>query len=283
MHKTKLYIALLLPVMLTACFGKNMVKVEEVKKVKNIAVIMYTVPQDISYKDDVRSTGKGALASLAEAMIGDSGNQAANAAVKTFTETLREQGLSFNVMPYSEVMSNAEFTALYTRFEYPKEKTEDGLLGQAISFLSTEKNKVTRATSPEKMSHYGLIPIWSVDTALTNKPGEDDYIKKAIKALKVDGVLVVNDIGFSFSCEVCIGIGGSMSGAASTGSAFNATLVTPSGPVMNIREWFGTTDEQATMVAGIVDPTEYDNLFKEHGKRMAEVFAESVKESLAVK
>ena len=283
MNKTKLYITLLLPVMLTACFGKNTVKVEEVKKVKSVAVIMYTVPQDIYYKDDAREGGKSGLALLAEAVIGNSGNQAANAAVETFTGELRKQGLSFSVMPYSDVVSNAKFAALYKPFSYPKKKTEEGALGMALSFLSAGANQVTRATSPKNMSHFGLAPIWSADTALTNKPGENDYIKKAIEALKVDGVLVINDTGFSFSCEACIGIGGSMSGVASTGSAFNATLITRSGPVMNIREWFGTTDEQATMVAGIVDPTEYDNLFKEHGKRMAEVFAEAAKESLAAK
>ena len=283
MNKTKLYIALLLPVFLTACsFGNNTVKVEEVKKVKNVAVIMYTVPQDISYKDNARDISKSNFALLAEAVIGDSGNQAANVAVETFVSTLQTQGLPFKVMSHSDVVSNAKFTALYDPYVEPKKPVDESLLGQTLSFLSSATdNKPPAATSPKNMSHYGLVAAWAGDTALTNKPGESDYIKKAIEVLKVDAVLVVNDMGFSFSCEACIGIGGSMSGVGSTGSAFNATLISRAGPVMNIREWFGTTDEQATMVAGIVDPTEYKNLFEEHGRRMAQVYTAAVKESMA--
>lgn len=281
MNKIKLYSALLLPVFLAACsFGKNTVNADEVKKVKNVAVIMYTVPQDISYKDNARDIQKGGLALLAEAVIGDSGNQAANTAVKTFTETLQKQGLPFKIMPYSEVVANPDYVALYNPYKEPK-KPDEGLMGQVLGFLS-DAPKPIPATSPKNMSNYGLVPVWAGDTALTNKPGESEYVKKSLEALKVDAVLVINDVGFSFSCEACIGIGDTMSGVASTGSAFNASLISRSGTVMNIRDWFGTTDEQATMVAGIVDPTEYDNLFKEHGRRMAEVFSDATKESLGI-
>jgi len=285
MNKIKLYATLLLTVFLTACsFGNNTVKVEEVKKIKNVAVIMYTVPKDISYKDNARDSSKSGFALLAEMAIGKSGNQAANIAVETFTSTLQKQGLSFNVMSHSDVVSNAKFAALYNPYIEPKKPEGDGILGKALSFLnSATEIKPVVATSPKNMSHYGLVAAWAGDTALTNKPGESDYIKKAIEALKVDAVLVVNDVGFSFSCEACLGIGDSMSGVASTGSAFNASLISRTGTAMNIREWFGTTDEQAAMVAGIVDPTEYDDLFKEHGRKMAEVFAVAAKESLAAK
>lgn len=280
MNNSKLYVALSLSVLLSACsLGKNTVNLNEVKKVKSVAVIMYTVPEQIVYRDDVK---KSSTSQLAEDLIGKNGGEAANAAVISFTETLQKQGLPFKVMTNAEVMSNADFVALYKPATVEKKKVDDSLLGQTLSFLATPKPSYL-GSGPVNMNQYGLVTAWGADTALTGKPGEDAYIKKAIEALKVDAVLVVNDTGFSFSCEACIGIGDSMSGAASTGSAFNATLITRSGPVMNIREWFGTTDDQAPMLMGIVDPTEHTALFEEHGRRMAEVFSVAVKEEMLAK
>ena len=94
MNKIKLYITILLPVVLAACsFGKNTVNVEEVKKIKTVAVIMYTVPEQISYRSDARDNSTGLLAALAETAIGNNGKNAADDAVKKFTEALRKQGL----------------------------------------------------------------------------------------------------------------------------------------------------------------------------------------------
>ena len=284
MNKTKLYIVLLLPVMLTACFGNNTVKVEEVKKIKNVAVIMYTVPEQISYRSDARDNSTGLLAALAETAIGKNGNKAAESAVKTFTEALQKQGLSFNVMNHSDVVSNEKFSSLYKPVSEIKKQADDSFLGKSLSFLgSVSGSKNSAGVAPKNMNQYGLASDWTADTALTNKAGESDYINKAIEVLKVDAVLVVNDMGFSFSCEACVGAAGAMNGVASTGSAFNATLITRSGPVMNIREWFATTDEQGVMAAGIVDPTEHQELFEEHGRKMAQVYAAAAKESLLVK
>lgn len=285
MNKIKLYITILLTVVLAACsFGKNTVNVEEVKKIKTVAVIMYTVPEQISYRSDARDNSTGLLAALAETAIGNNGNNAADDAVKTFTEALRKQGLSFSVMPHSKVISNAKFTALYKPVSAAKKQADEGLLGKSLSFLgSMSGSKSAVGVAPKKMNQYGLVADWRGDTALTNNEGENEYIKKAIEALKVDAVLVVNDMGFSFSCEACVGVSSAMSGVASTGSAFNATLISRSGPVMNIREWFATTDEQGAMLAGIVDPTEHKELFEEHGRKMAEVYASAAKESLLAK
>lgn len=285
MNKSKLYAVLSLSVFLTACsFGKNTVNVEEVRKIKNVAVIMYTVPEQIVYRDNPRDNSTGLLAALAEAAIGKNGNNAADTAVKTFTETLQKQGLSFKIMAYSKVVSNAEFAGLNQPVSAAEKQTDDSFLGKSLSFLgSVSGSKSSVGVAPKKMNQYGLVADWFADTALTNNSGEDDYIKKAIEALKVDAVLVVNDPGFSFSCEACVGTAGAMNGAASTGSAFNATLVARSGSVMNIREWFATTDEQGAMVTGIVDPTEHKALFEEHGRKMAQVFATAVKENLLAK
>ena len=281
MNKSKLYTALSVSVFLTACsFGKNTVNVDEVRKIKNVAVIMYTVPEQITYRDDPREGSTSVLAALAETAIGKNGNNAADTAVKAFTETLQKQGLSYKIMPHSKVVSNAKFAALHKPVSKAKKQQDEGFLGKSLSFLgSVSGSKSSVAVSPKKMNQYGLVPDWSGDTALTKKAGEDEYINQAIEALKVDAVLVVNDMGFSFACEAGIG----STGAASTGSAFNATLVTRAGPVMNIREWFATTDEQGAMAAGVVDPTEHKELFEEHGRKMAQVYATAAKESLLAK
>lgn len=281
MNKTKLYIALLLSVFLTACsLGKNTVDVEAVKKVKSVAVIMYSVPEKIVYRSDARDNSTSVLGALAETSIGNNGSQAAETAVKTFTETLQKQNLSFTVMSHSDVISNPGFNALYIPASAVDKQVEESLLGKSLSFLGSLSGGADyTAAAPNKMNQYGLVKAWNGDTALTNKPAELKYIKKAIETLKVDAVLVVNDMGFSFSCEACIG----SNGVASTGSAFNATLVSRFGSIMNIREWFATTDEQGVMAMGIVDPTEHEELFAEHGRRMAEVFAVAAKESLMVK
>ncbi len=279
MNKIKLCLMLSLSVFLVACsFGKNDVNVDEVKKIKKVAVIMYTVPPQIVYRDDTR---KNSTSQLAEDLIGKNGGKAADIAVRTFTATLQAQGLPFEVMSHSQVISNKTFAALYKPTVVVKKKEDDSVLMQALSFLgSVEEKPSYLGTGPGGMNEYGLTVGWNSGSALTGKPGEGTYIIKALEALKVDAVLVVNDPGFSFSCEACVGIGDSMSGVASTGSGFNATLITRTGPVMNIKEWFATTDEQATMVMSVVDPTEHENLFKEHGRRMAEVFSDAVKESM---
>jgi len=282
MSKVKLYSVLLLSVFLVACsFGRTDVNTDAVKKVKKVAVIMYTVPEQIIYEDDARATGKSNSAQLAEDFIGKNGKQAADVAIRAFTEALQKQGLPFEVMLHSQVVSNAKFAALYKPTVIVQKKEDDSLLGQTLSFLSSAEEKPSYlGSAPAKMNEYGLTMGWRVGSALTGKPGESEYIKKAIEALKVDAVLVVNDPGLSFSCEACLGYGDSMNGAASTASAFNATLITRTGPVMNIQEWFATTNDQAVMVMGVVDPTAHKALFKEHGRRMAEVFSDALKESM---
>ena len=96
----------------------------------------------------------------------------------------------------------------------------------------------------------------------------------------MDAAILINDSGFSYACEFCIGD----SGAASTGSAFTASMVTRSGDViLNMQEWFATTDAQAVMYAGIVNPLQQTSLFEEHGRKMAVVMADALKEGMGQK
>ncbi|MDH5571183.1 MAG: hypothetical protein OEY89_05415 [Gammaproteobacteria bacterium] len=280
MNKIKYLIVLLLPVIITACsFGKNTVNLDEVKKIKTVAVIIYTVPEKIIYKADARDSSGSLTAALVDSATGNTGSNAADIAVHKFTETLQKEGMTFKVIPHSTVLSNAKYKSLYKPVVAAKKDADEGLLAKSLSFLGSMAGNSSAGAAPKGMNQYGLIEDWRGDTALTGKSGESEYIQKSIEALKVDAVLVINDMGFSFSCEACIG----STGVASTGSAFNATMITRSGPVMNIREWFATTDEQGAMVTGIVDPTEHKELYEEHGRKMAQVYAAAVKESLAAK
>ena len=51
--------------------------------------------------------------------------------------------------------------------------------------------------------------------------------------------------------------------------------------ILEIKEWFATTDEQAALVAGVVNPLEQNDLYREHGRKTARVFAKFLKEALA--
>ncbi len=155
MNKIKLYFVLSLSIFLAACsFGKSDVNVDAVKKVKKVAVIMYTVPEQIIYKGDARSNN---YSQLAEDLIGKNGGQAADIAVRAFTETLQKQGLPFEVMLHSQVMSNAKFVALYKPTVVVKKKEDDSFLGQTLSFLSVVEEKPSYLGSgPGKMNEYAL-------------------------------------------------------------------------------------------------------------------------------
>jgi len=78
-----------------------------------VAVILYTVPENIVKRSDPRSTDKGMLAMLADAVAGNTGLKAATAAHKTFIDTLNAQKLPFKILTQSEMLSNRAFVSLY--------------------------------------------------------------------------------------------------------------------------------------------------------------------------
>ena len=259
---------------LAGCGTARVFEKSRVQSIKKIAVIMYTVPETINYRSNPRDAGsKGMLASVLDAAGKNNGKRAATISHKTFIANLQNaKGLPFKIMSYNDMMANKAFRELYVP---PKKKEDKGLMGSALSFLGVGK-KVKDGASPKNMNQYGISP-WKFGTALSGADGEMDYIKKALSALGVDAVLLINDPGFSFSCEVCLG----STGAASTGSAFNATLIVESGEIiMDIHEYFLTTDAQAAMVTGTVNPLQHESLFKEHGKKMAVVLSDFVADEL---
>lgn len=255
-------------------FGKAAIDKQAIGKVKNVAVVVYTVPTEIKYRSDPKDDSQSLLALVAAATGNDSakGTVAATTAHKEFVKTLRKQGLPFKIVSYKTLKKNTKLKRLYTK---PKVKVEakSGMFGS----LFASGSKKLDGSAPKGFNQYGLSDKWTQGKALTGQEGEKQYLQQAIKALNVDAVLVINDPGFSFSCEACIG----SSGAASTGSAFIAALVDPAGnEIVRVREWFATTDAQAPMLAGIVAPNMHKRLFKEHGKKMAIVFADYLKGEL---
>lgn len=275
---------LILIVSFYGCGMKAVINKDQYNTVKNVAVITYTVPEKIEFSDDPKAPKTASLTDLAKLVIKgltvDSSN-AATLAHEKFTSTINAQGLSFVVMSRADMLANPDFAALYQP-PAPAEADSGKSKLAAIGSLFGVKSGPPKGVSPKFMNQYGLATDWSNGTALMGTPEEKEYIKAAIKALNVDAAILISDPGFSFSCEACVGTAGVMSGAASTGSAFLITMVGPDGEIiLDMREWFATTDEQAALVAGVVNPLEVDDLFIEHGNKAAIVFADFLKAQLA--
>mgnify|MGYP003682944245 CR=1 FL=1 len=136
------------------------------------------------------------------------------------------------------------------------------------------------AHSPNNLQAFGLSKNWWDGKALMGTTDEKAYITKVIKDLGVDAVMVINDPGFSFSCKPCIG----GTGNASTGSAFNVSLIGKDGKeILNVRQWFSYTPDNSAIVAGIVNPNTQKSLFKAHGEKTAKLFSEEFKTALKEK
>jgi hypothetical protein len=256
---------------------KREVSVNEVNNVKTAAVIIYTVPTKIEHRDNPRvKNSDGLLSAVMKMSARASSKEAATLAHKTFSETLQKQNLPFKVISRKKIMSNKKFIALRSTIK-AKPKEEKNALTSALSFIGGSTSSKLTGKAPEKMVEFGLTPWGSKGSALIGTPEEKKYIMAAIKALKVDAAIVVVDPGYSFSCEVCIG----GSGAASTGSAFSVSMIDKNGKeIVALDEWFATTDAQAAMVSGAVNPLQHASLFEEHGRKLATVFVGSLNEAL---
>lgn len=269
--------------LISACGLKRDMNISEIKKINKVAVIFYTIPEQIVLRSSPTKPAEGSLLGMAAEMVeGNVGLNAANTAHKLFIETLNKQSLPFKVMSQSEMMANREFVSLYQPPKpKPVKKETEGVMGFLGGVLadSMAPPPEMQGIAPTHMMQFGLA-VYESGSALTGKPGELNYVKKAMEALKVDAAILINDSGFSYACEFCIGD----TGAASTGSAFTATIITRSGSeILSMQEWFATTDAQAALYAGIVNPLQQTSLFEEHGRKMAVVLADSLKEGMGMK
>ena len=267
--------------------GTWMIKIdrEKMPKIEKVAVVMYTVPEVIEYRNDPKDKPAKDLLDVAVAVAqqaskGD-GVKAATISHGTFSSELNKQGLSFKVITQKQLFKNKEYTALY---KPPEEEKKAGLLGNAMSMLGG--STTPKGASPENINMYGLSQdAWDMNSALMGSDEEKKYLKSAIQSLDVDGIIVVHDTGYSFSCKGCAGpSGGPMTGVASTASRFIATLLDKDlKPVINMKEYFVTTPASAPMAANIILTPLHEKLFKAHGQKMAEVFADAVKKELEEK
>ena len=260
---------------LSGCsFGKTTINKEKYNQVKKVAVIVYTVPEEIRYSDNPKASGSnGLLQAAIQAAAAGKGNRAATIALDNFITTVNQQKLSFRALSVGEMRGNKAFSALYTPpvAEAPKE----GVMAYMSFLKGPDKLK---GAAPDGLNQFGMPQDWSGGNALQGTKEESNYISEAIKALDVDGAIIIADRGFSFVCEVCAG----GTGAGSTGSAFMVALVNKDMDViLSQREWFATTDKQAAMTSYAVNPLQHDSLFAEHGKKTALVFAERLKADLA--
>lgn len=252
--------------------------------VKTVAVVLYTVPISIQYRDDPKESKRTGLQMLAAAANANNGARAATLAEKGFIDRINTYGLRFKVMSQADMMHNARFQAVATRAlaDIAKAKREreqaasQNAASKVIGFLgsvakASGDNPFNEGVGPEGLPQYGLAPDWSgADSALMGAPGEIEYIKQSIAALGVDAALVINDPGMSFTCQACVG----GTGTATTGSAFLVTMVNAQGkPILQMRQWFAFGDGTGTMVNYIVNPLQEDPLFTGHGQKTAQVFA----------
>lgn len=266
--------------------SKVVVKRSRYDGIKTVAVVEYTVPQAIEYKENPReASGGGILRQLAKQLAKGDGTRAAAAAHASFCEALGAQELGWRVLSAEEMASAPGFAALVKKAPAPEpaEAAQGGMKKALGSFMKAAKSMLTgpKPVGPGYLNHYKLVEEWKELSALTGGGGEKRYLREAAAALGVDAVLVVNDPGFSFSCVGCVGTTGSMNGAASTGSAFVASLIDADGDtVLDMREWFAINGTTAIMAMSAVNPLEHDQLFQAHGRKMAAVFGAALKKAL---
>lgn len=286
-----LFSLLILALFLTSCGSTQKIDKNELKKVKKVAVVLYSVPQTIDFRSDPKKEDDMSLMkAVAKAFTVGDGVKAAGISQKSFIHTINKSGkLPFKIVGCGKVKKNPALSKIVGTLNKKaaeaaakKDKDNSGALGMmkmGLSFMGAGKKEVL-ASSPEGLASFGLVKEWGDGNALTGSKGESEYLDQALKSLGVDAILAVNDLGYSFSCKACIG----GTGSASTGSAFHVSLIGKGQKhILDVNQWFSTTDFSTGVISGIVNPLSQDKMFKAHGKKMAEELIKQVLESLEEK
>ncbi|MEK6626065.1 MAG: hypothetical protein AABY86_13920 [Bdellovibrionota bacterium] len=273
----------LMIILLASCGSTEKINKDRISKLKTVAVVVYSVPQRIEFKEDPRGQKNGTSLTdvvkmiAKEASVAD-GIKASDVALKEFIHTVNVAKLPFKFVSYDDMKKNKKFLEIGSyRAPAPAKKEESGF----SSFMSTVATYTgggqPLCAGPEYLQNFGLVSNWWDGKAATGTSNEAEYIKKSIEALGVDAVLIINDPGFSFSCEACV----AGTGSASTGSAFNVTIIDKDGEqLLNLRQWFGTSPGSAAIVAGAVNPLQQNKLFEQHGIKTANLFVEEFSDAL---
>lgn len=251
-----------------------------IQAVKSAAVVLFTVPRQIEFRDDSKETRQTILQALARAATAGDGARAATLSHQTFTETLAQQGLPFKVLTVAATKSVPAFNALY-RPPGTKEQKEESEPVFKLYFEMGPASGVVPGTAPDGFNSYGLVQEWSTWNPLVGSEEEAKYILAVIKALNVDAIIAIADPGYSFGCDIC---SGGNTGTASTRSRFMGAMVDREGEViLKMQGSFSSTDEEGAMLAGAVNPMAHDELFTEHGRKMAVLFANSFHKAMKKK
>jgi len=263
-----------------------------VREIKKVAVVLYTVPITIKYYDDPREKKMNAFQIAAFMAAVQNGPQAASNAMNGFINQMNEEGLSFKFMTQDEMMDNGDFVDLLDKHTSiimdrkakaaaERKAKKQSTVSKALGFLSklskaTGGNPDYEGAGPKDFPEFGMAFEWkSSDSALMGTEGEMDFVKGAIKALGVDAVMVINEPGFSFGCEACVG----GTGSGTTHTTFLATMLDRDGEViMEMRQWWNVGGGSAAMAGYIINPLQHDSLFVKHGAKTARVFANYYRE-----
>ena len=250
----------------------------KIQAVKSAAVVLFTVPIQIEFRDESKKSRQKLLQALAQALTIGDGARAATLSHQTFTETLRKQGLPFKVLTVAETRGVPAFSALYRPPETKEEKSEPVF---KLSFEMGPAPGVAPGAAPEGFNSYGLVQEWATWNPLVGSEEEAKYIRAVIKALHVDAIIAIADPGYSFGCDIC---SGGSSGTASTRSKFMGAMVDREGEViLKMQGSFSSTDEEGALLAGSVNPMAHAELFAEHGREMAVLFADSFHKAMKKK
>jgi hypothetical protein len=273
---------------IASCGSTKKINKNELAKVKKVAVIVYAVPEKIEFKEDPRGSKSSiSLADIAKAFAKDAtagvGSYASDLALKEFIHTAnKNKKLPFKLVSYKAMKRNKKFMKLgkFRPAPAPKKKESSGF-GSFMSQMATMTGGGRPvASGPKYLRNFGLVKNWWDGKAFTGTSDEAEYINKAMAYLGVDAVMIINDPGYSFSCEACVG----GTGSASTGSAFNVSIVGKNGKeLLNLRQWFGTSPGSAPIVTGIVPRPTQRNLFQQHGIKTANVFVDEFMDAYTAK
>ncbi len=243
--------------------GINLDK-KALQKIKKVAVIVFTIPNSIEFKDDPREIELNSnYMSFADPV------DAANSSLKNFITILNSENMGFKVVTVQEMLKNYDFLDLYT----PTQKRE-----KRIVLWPFTKSVVDVGISPENISSFGIHHSWNYSSALMGLKREKEYIQNAINVLEVDAAIVITDNGYSFSCFNCLG----GSGTVTTASAFNLVMVDREGEeILAIKDLFLNSGTTIPIVSGEIAIHNYKKLFREHGKKLAHVIASLYKQKLS--
>ncbi len=261
-------------VVLVSC-GSATVKKDEMASIKKVAIVTYSIPQKIEFRDDPKEANKAGLMELvkmvAKGVTEADPTKAAELSYNEFVKSINSSPkLQFKTLTLEELRKNVKFQELVTatmKIDAPAPAQAEGWLGKLQSLSGSSAAQGPNSTTVPGIATFGISKSWN-ENALINSEKEKEFLKKAQEILQVDAVMVINDMGYSFSCEACVG----GTGSASTGSAFNVSLVKNNTNVMNVRQWFSFSKASTPILAGIVPPNMHEKLFAAHGAKMANEF-----------